>query len=340
MNTSSNMIIFIVGNPRSGTNLMKSAIENHSAVYGFGELHFFDSLWDLNDNNRKISVLEATDLVARLLCSHHDGFLRQGDHRRFYSQAQAILQAIKQERFFPIDLYTAFLKYIGGKYGKSIPCDRTPQYAYYITEILQLLPETKIIVMIRDPRDILLSRKNKWKFRFLRQEKTPLQETIRAWINYHPVFSSQFWNTAIAKSARYRHHKRVCFVRFEDVLQYPEKEIRNVCEFLDLSYHSCMLNVSMGRSSLIADDPDRAGIDQTRTGKWRHGGLNSAEIFINQLINSKLMKQFGYEPVKVFPNPFLLLFYLLTCPFKLGLTFLFHKKYLKNVQDTIRRRLL
>ncbi len=112
-----------------------------------------------------------------------------------------------------------------------------------------------------------------------------------------------------------------------------------MCSFIGILYNANMLNISMFNSSFIPDKPDEIGIDPQRMSNWKNGGLNSAELFITQMLTADMMRKFGYAPAKVFPNPFLLIYYLITFPVKLGLTFLFHRKYLKNVKDAIKRRL-
>lgn len=41
--------------------------------------------------------------------------------------------------------------------------------------------------MVRDPRDVLLSQKYKWKIRFLGANNIPYREVLRCWANYHPI---------------------------------------------------------------------------------------------------------------------------------------------------------
>ncbi len=93
-------------------------------------------------------------------------------------------------------------------------------------------------------------------------------------------------------------------------------------------------------SSLILDRPEEKGIDRKRASNWRNGGLNSAEIFICQMIVADSMKKLGYRPVKSFPNPFALIFYLFTFPIKLFLIFLLDEKDIKNIKEVVKRRMV
>ena len=51
--------------------------------------------------------------------------------------------------------------------------------------------------MVRDPRDVLLSQKNKWKRKFLGANDIPFFELLRARFNYHPYTISKMWKTAV-----------------------------------------------------------------------------------------------------------------------------------------------
>jgi hypothetical protein len=210
-------LIFVLGNPRSGTTMMGRILGNHPSIHTFRELHFFEQLWAPEDENRKLSASEASDLAARLICIENDGFFTQGNPGRFNKQGRLIVENIKD--FSPVGIYEAFLKYNTSENGKTIPCEQTPGYVYYIQEILDLLPEARIINMVRDPRDILLSQKNRWKRRFISKEKKLPKIIFRTWMNYHPVSTSWLWNAAIKTAYNFIDNRRVYPVRFEDVLQ-------------------------------------------------------------------------------------------------------------------------
>nr|MCR5854169.1 sulfotransferase [Thermodesulfobacteriota bacterium] len=95
-----------------------------------------------------------------------------------------------------MDVYKFFLYYETKKNKKEIPCEQTPRNLYYLKEIFENVPEAKVIYMLRDPRAVLLSQKNKWKMKFLGHKNMPLKEALRSWINYHPYTISKLWNSA------------------------------------------------------------------------------------------------------------------------------------------------
>ena len=72
--------------------------------------------------------------------------------------------------------------------------------------------------------------KNKWKRKFLGANEIPFFELLRVKFNYHPYTISKMWNTAVNRG-RVK-HQNVQTIRFEDLLQFPEKTIRDLCEFI------------------------------------------------------------------------------------------------------------
>jgi len=178
-------MIFVVGNSRSGTTMMGRILGAHPSVYTFGELHFFEQLWSPADEDRRLSRAEGGRLAARLLSVQRQGYLSRANPERFQEEAGEMV-ASAQSEMTPAEVFGAFLFYEAAKNGKKVPCDQTPRNVFYLREILELYPEARVINMIRDPRDILLSQKGKWKRRFLGAGSIPLREALRAWVKLPP----------------------------------------------------------------------------------------------------------------------------------------------------------
>ena len=318
---------------------MGRILGNHPSIYTFNELHFFEKLWSPEDDDRKLSSVQAVFLAARLACIQNDYFFTQGDPRRFLDKARTIVQNLKDRAVSPVEVYEAFLKFEASLHGKVIPCEQTPGYVFYIKEILNLFPRAKIINMVRDPRDILLSQKHRWKRRYPGKKSRLLGLAIRTWMNYHPVSTSCLWNAAMKTAYNFNDHRRIHPARFEDVLERPENEVRKICEFIGITYDRSMLKVPMIGSSLVPDRDATIGIDRERASNWERGGVDSAELFICQLITGDTMKRANYRRVAVFPNPLKLIFYLITFPIKFSMAFLIHMKDIKNIKEAIKKRL-
>ncbi len=332
-------LVFVVGNSRSGTTMAGRILGSHPSIFTFRELHFFEQLWSPADGERRLSRAEAERLAARLLCIQREGYLNQGAPERFYEEAAELVASVKPETMTPARIFEAFLFYKAAGTGKAIPCDQTPRNVFYIGEILQLYPEARVVNMVRDPRDVLLSQKKKWKRRFLGARGIPLRESFRSWANYHPVTISRLWNSAVRAADSFSDDDRVYSLRFEDLLADPEGEVGRLCEFAGISFDKSMLDVPQIGSSSGLDRPERRGINQDRASSWQRGGLSPTEIFLCQRITGVLMKQHGYVPAEITPNPLRLLWSVGTLPAKLALALLLNLRRMRNIKDTIRRRL-
>lgn len=336
----SGKIFFVVGNARSGTTMMGRILGKLQGVNTFGELHFYGMIFDpLKDGDKLLSYEEAISLFSRLLCLQRNGFFSKCIKISSYrKEVERILS--KEEKFTYETVYTKFLIYETNSVGKSIPCEQTPKNLFYINRIRSFEEDVKIINMMRDPRDILNSQKNKWKRRYLGAKGVPLYEAIRAWFNYHPITIALVWRSSVLEYKKYMDlPELVKLVKFEELLQEPEKEVRGICAFLGMEYDPILLNVPQVGSS-DGKDSNEKGINVTRINPWKHSkNLTRTEIYICEKYCKKEMQEFGYEPSGIQPNLFLLGFYYILFPFKMTFALLLNVKRMKNMLGTVERYL-
>lgn len=123
----SELPVFIVGMPRSGTSLVERVLSSHSSVFGAGELRY---------------VHDLTDEVAALA----------GEGQRFPAGAERLTQA-------DIDrLSEKYLREVGSMAsGEDRVTDKLPHNFMHIGIIRALFPEARIIHCVRDARDTCLS---------------------------------------------------------------------------------------------------------------------------------------------------------------------------------------
>ncbi len=105
--------------------------------------------------------------------------------------------------------------------------DKNPVYSWYIPEILQIFPSAKFVFLIRDYHDNIYSHINR---------TSTLHKSIRAHAHQWLAF-----NTAIMQALR-NSPEQVLFVRYEDLIQSPQKELKKICSFLKLAYSDELLN--------------------------------------------------------------------------------------------------
>jgi len=158
-------------------------------------------------------------LVGRL--EGHHGFVKMGlepqevRRRLGASEPLSYADAIRQ----------IFGMYAASK-GKSRYGDKTPGYVMHIPELSRLLPEARFIHVIRDGRDVLLSN--------LETRFGPADVAEGALVWRRVVSAGRRAGSELGPG-------RYCELRYEDLLNDPEAEIRRLAEFVSLDFHDDML---------------------------------------------------------------------------------------------------
>lgn len=335
----SDKIIFVVGNSRSGTTMMLRVLNNHNKLMVMNELHFFEELWTPNDKGKIIPRHEAIFLTQKLMLIQRKGYkVGFDDFSIFYDEAKQFLEQFDDNKLTAEFVYYSFIKHEVELNGKSIVCEKTPQNVFYLNEIFDLFPNVKIINMVRDPRAIMLSQKNKWNRRQLGGWYITRKESWRLRINYHPITLTKLWNAAINAVRKVETDPRILTVIFEELIEQPEQEIRKICKHIDESFTPEMLMITQ-ESSSIEPDSEEKGFKKERAGNWKNGGLNSTEIWLCQQIGKKNMLHFNFELANIHPNILMLFFYVLIFPFKIMASLLMNLDRMKNILDTLKRRM-
>ncbi|MBC8266998.1 MAG: sulfotransferase [Flavobacteriales bacterium] len=326
--------IFIVGSSRSGTTMMGRILGNHSAIHTFKELHFFGTIWT---NSVKITLTkkEQINLLSHLFCIEKNGLFNQNKIAQFNAKSSKI---INRKNLNHLEIYELFLKEITTENSATISCEQTPKNMYYLNEILDFFPDAKVINMVRDQRDVLLSQKNKWKRKFLGASKIPLSEVVRAYINYHPILTAKVWSSSLFYTSKHSDNQKVKIIKFEELLSKSESSIKGICDFLEIDFQEKMLKIPVVGSSTENDLEENLEIDNSKIEKWKKGGLSNAEIYLSQKISNKMMNKFGYKMKKFSFPPIGIIFYIITFPIKLVLSFLLNINRMGNIFEVVKKR--
>jgi hypothetical protein len=336
-------MIFVMGTSRSGTTMMGRIFGKNESVFTFEEIHFFERIWSPGNTQQNYTQAEAVVVFTKLISNQRDGYLREKHPEKYKAEAeQAIQQYVSNHgnnALFAPNIFAYFLKYESNLNNKSIGCDQTPLNLLFASDIFSYFPTAKAIIMVRDPRDVLLSQKGKWKRKFLGAGKNiPWKETIRAYLNYHPYTISKLWNSSNHKVQKLINHPQVMVVKFEDLIEDPSTLLKKACIFLGITYNEQMLSVPQVGSSTGSDNPKALGINKSNKNKFLKG-LNHAEIRICESVTKPLRAIYGYADSEVSQNYILLFWYILSFPVKLFLAFLFNVGRIKNLRQSIKRRL-
>jgi hypothetical protein len=223
-----NPFVFVVGCPRSGTTLLQRLLDAHPELSVINE-----TLWITREAKAPVTP----ELVSRLF---EDRRFRRLELAR--EAVELLVQgngAVSYRNFVSavFDLY-------GSIRGKSLVGDKSPGYVRKIPKLHALFPKAKFVHLIRDGREVWLSVQG-WK----KGERSAGQ--VPTW-TVDPLGSTALWWERSVRLGReagavlgdnlYRE------VRYEAVVRDPERECRDLCDFLEISYSDAMLRFHEGRA--------------------------------------------------------------------------------------------
>ncbi len=218
-------LLFLTGIGRSGTTLLQQMLHAHSQIDFKPETHFFKSY------------------IVPLLLG------RDGDSKKYKLSASAdsYLQRLQLEESSElIGLDGSKRSLLKG--FEDVLCntqvmfgaDKDTEYVRYFPHLKKAYPDSYVINIIRDPRDVVLSRK-----------KTPWGNK-RSTTFHAAEYVHYFKKNRIEGPNLFG--DRYIEVQFENLIEYPEFEIKRVLEKLGLEFESNVLNYSHNTNSLIAED--------------------------------------------------------------------------------------
>jgi hypothetical protein len=287
-------IVFVTGASRSGTTMVSRILGNHSQILGLRELHYFGDLCEPATVGR-LDMRALTFLAARIFSRHARDVWGSDPTELELSKARELCESLAPEQRTGYGVFAASLACLATDAGKSIVCEQTPRNVFYAQNILANLPGAAFVHVVRDPRAVLASQKNRWKLRQLGARRVPLHETIRTWVNYHPVTMAKLWRNATDAAIRLRGHHRVMLTRFEDLVADPEVHIRTICDFLEVSFEPVMSLIPKWGSSNVKHETDKKGLSKDVLDQWE-SVLSDGEVEIVEHITGELMSRFSYVP--------------------------------------------
>ncbi len=232
---------FIVGVGRSGTTLLRLMLDAHPQLAIPPETQFIPELVEAAQTSGATA-----EVVADVLVSHR----RFGDFGISPQEARDAFAALD-----PFDLTAAlrwfYLTY-AQRHGKERWGDKSPGYGWMMEPVERALPEAHFIHLIRDGRDVALSKRAK------RDDDPSAERLARHWAKRIR------WTREQGQVAR--HYMEL---RYEDLVAEPGRELRRICEFIELEFDVAILQYHEGASDRLSeiarDLPAGTELDPGRT---------------------------------------------------------------------------
>jgi sulfotransferase family protein len=168
--------------------------------------------------------------------------------------------------------------------GKARFGDKTPAYLHAVDELLEIWPDARIVVLVRDARDVSLS-----------IARLPFGPN-------NPYAAARWWARGVRAGldAEGRHPEQVLTVRYEDLVADPGAHVERVCEHVGLGYNSEMLAIERSDPAKIV--AGQAGwfegvsspLSASRSGRFRAEMREEDQRVVVAVARTEL-RALGYE---------------------------------------------
>jgi tetratricopeptide (TPR) repeat protein len=232
-------LAFLGGHPRTGTTLLEQILGAHPAIAAFDEPMAFP-----DEVAEKLAPISApAGLTARALNE----------------------LSVAQRSYFRQRYFRSLLRELSGHQAARVLLDKNPSPTAWLPVWLRLFPELKVVIALRDPRDVIVScyfqnlQLNATNANFLTLERTARHyaDLMDVWLRLREVGGFDWIET-----------------RYEDVVANPVAEGRRATEFLGLAWdpkqeafqESSRKKFIFSPNSAAAAEP----IYQRAVGRWKN----------------------------------------------------------------------
>ena len=258
--------IIIGGCPRSGTTLARALISVHPEIVG-PEKEYNLLMWI-----KKESILQNVFNFSKE--EIYDLKERYKDHVLF---AEQVLK-----------------KYLN-KQKKENVCIKHPYHIMIIDELFNFFPELRFIHIIRDGRDVTCSLRTHPKRKIVNDKIIPLNT------NNPFDWCVRKWVSSINKGKNHRKNKRYIEIRYEDLVNEPEKTTERVFSFLGLKNISREKLLEFYKNQDTKKHIQNIEVNQPiykkTIGRWKKD-MSREEQKIFKKITGDLLIELGYEKNK------------------------------------------
>jgi Sulfotransferase family len=270
--------IFIVGMPRSGTKLLRGLLDQHPRIRILpAETEFLPFLasW-LEQHGRPASEEAFAQMYEAMRGATYFNYRAAArapfDWRQWRARCAGAYDLG--------DLFEGFARYeLEAPRGSGVIwADKSPAYVRYMPLLLKHFGTARIIHIVRDVRDYCVSNRRAW------------GKDIRR--------AAHRWGRDVMRAhSQCKANPQRCFeIRYEDLLQDPESQLRDLCAFLGIEYVAELTGLhkavehrgnAAGRTAIVRDNFHRFE---------RH--LTPREIAAVESLAWQTMVALGYRPAR------------------------------------------
>ena len=270
-------MFFIVGVGRSGTTLLQNMLNNHPDIAFIPEINYTRRFL-FNNHLSKIHTKGKEEFISYL---KNDKWISRLD--------DGIISKLNFDQIsrssFAIDIYDQILSFSCELAKKPIAGDKDPRSLELVSKINRIIPNIHWIHIIRDPRDVLLSKmKADWS-----KDKAILKHIFATRIQLYLALK---WKQLLPKT--------FTELYYEDLITDPENTLKTLCSSINIEYNPRMLNYEESATRLVAKDEYSwkkevfSPIMQSNQSKWKKG-LNDWQVVLVENLVEPAFDDYNYE---------------------------------------------
>lgn len=275
--SNSNRPFFIFSCPRSGSSLLSRMLDQHPKLAVPYESHLFNTfypwlkyygdLWVPENRAKLMNDILSTDVL-------HDWSPPVNKNR-----ALSLISAFDFGGVVDAILYSWT-----AQQGKLRWGEKTPHHVYYGSEIKNFFPNAQFIHIVRDGRDVATS--------WIRSRFGPknIYSAARQWVAY--LNEVEAFKRLVSPELMYEVH-------YEDLVKEPEKNLIEICDFLQEPFSANMLAFHKKRITYQTDETNKANLKkpimENNTGKWKKQ-MSKTDLRTFEAVAQTKLVAYGYEP--------------------------------------------
>jgi len=266
---------------RSGTTLLQAMLNAHPDISFLPEIHFI--------RNGVIN-----QVLSNIYKKHgKDGILTEFRENRQFKRLKipeaSLIEDIRGSSDVAGQIHGNIIRFYRTEKGAKWIGEKEPRAIEWLKPLSHLYPSIKWIQIIRDPRDVLLSKqKAAW------SQKRP--SIIHIMIG---AYQLELYKRAVQSESA-----MVYNLRYEKLINDPQDELKKLASFLGVPYSDTMVEYHKNAGELIADD-ERAWkenvfkpVVKNNTDKWKTG-LSSFQIALVQQVVTFPFQELNYKKEKI-----------------------------------------
>lgn len=221
-------MFFILANPRSGSSLLRLILNSHSNIVVPPECGF--ALWLY----KKYAHVDFDNI--KVIDNFIDNLFRTRKFETWNLNKNKVRNKLKKRRPRTYQetcnlVYTCYS-------NKEIIGDKNNYYVSMLNKLNYVFPNSKYVAIVRDGRDVACSYKEIQK-KMINSDYAPklpshISDIANQWNKNNALIMTQI-------------EKEGVLIRYEDLVSNPSKQLKLICNYLDVAFEPDMLNFYLNK---------------------------------------------------------------------------------------------